>query len=268
MKKNKHYLNKKIMDKDLKTKNMELNKIYNEDCLIGLNKIPDNSIDLIITDPPYWHKKSPGKPYSERKKYNTKSNFSKSKLYNNDNDMMKKMSDFNDKDIFSFLSISLKKMKIPNIYVFCSENQVPYYCLFAEENNLMFSILAWEKPLSIINKNRFSQNIEYIVRIYDYGTALNRIGENKFYNRVKKYNNINGKIKHHPCEKPISLINEFIQLSSNKNDIILDPFMGSGTTAIAAIKAERNYIGFEISPKYYKIAQERINIEKSMPTLF
>ena len=255
------------MDKDLNIGNCQL---MFGDCLERMKEIPDGSIDLIITDPPYWHKKSPGKPYSERKQCNTKSKFSKSKLYNNDNDMMNKMSDFNDKDIFSFLSISIKKMKIPNIYVFCSENQVPYYCLFAEKNKLMFSILVWEKPLSIINKNRFSQNIEYIVRIYDYGTALNRIGENNFYNRVKKYNNINGKIKHHPCEKPISLINEFIQLSSNKNDIILDPFMGSGSTGVACVNTNRKFIGIELDEKYYDISCKRITdaINEKKQSLF
>ena len=243
------------MEKDLVISDCQL---MFGDCLERMKEIPDNSIDLIITDPPYWHKKSPGKPYSERNQCNTKSKFSKSKLYNNDNDMMNKMSDFNDKDIFSFLSVAIKKMKIPNIYAFCSENQVPYYCLFAEENKLMFSILAWEKPLSIINKNRFSQNLEYIVRIYNYGTALNRIVENKFYNRVKKYNNINGKIKHHPCEKPISLINEFIQLSSEVNDIILDPFMGSGSTGVACINTNRKFIGIEMDEKYYDISCDRI----------
>ena len=72
----------------------------------------------------------------------------------------------------------------------------------------------------------------------------------------------------HPAAFPLQLPERCIKLFTYEGDIILDPFMGSGTTAIAAIKAERNYIGFEISPKYYKIAQERINIEKSMPTLF
>jgi hypothetical protein len=137
--------------------------------------IDDNTLDLVITDPPYWHKKSPGKPYSERSTYETESKFANSDLYKADGFMMKNMSDFTDKDVELFLNLLKPKMKIMNAYIFCNDTLVPYYCMWAEKNKLLFSILVWEKPLSIINKNRFSQNIEYIVRIYDYGTALNPI---------------------------------------------------------------------------------------------
>ena len=98
---------------------MELNKIYNEDCLAGLRQIQDGSIDLCVTDPPYWHKKSPGKPYSERRQCNTKSAFSNSELYNYDGDMIKGMSDFDDKCIDAFLTALVPKMKIMNAYIFC-----------------------------------------------------------------------------------------------------------------------------------------------------
>ena len=151
---------------------MMLDKIYNCDYKEGFKEIPDGMVSLCLCDPPYYHHKSPGKPYSERKQCNTKSAFSNSELYNYDCDMIKGMSDFDDKCIDEFLTLLEPKMKIMNAYIFCSETQVPYYAMWAENNGYMFSILVWEKPLSIINKNRFSQNLEYIVRIYDYGTAL------------------------------------------------------------------------------------------------
>lgn len=171
---------------------------------------------------------------------------------------MGEMSSFDDKAIEKFLDTLKPKMRIMNAYVFCSEAQVPYYCMWAEKNKLMFTIMVWEKPLSIINKNRFSQNLEYIVRVYDYGTALNKLDNNVYYNRVKKERPVLGKDKRHPTEKPISIMQEFVELSSKKGDVVLDAFLGSGTTAIACINTDRKYIGFEKEEKYYKIASKRI----------
>lgn len=247
---------------------MELDIIYNEDCLEGMKKIDDHSIDLVVTDPPYWHKKSPGKPYSERHQCNTDSKFSNSKLYNYNHEMIKGMSDFDDKCIDYFLNALCPKMKIMNAYIFCSETQVPYYAMWAEKNGYMFSILVWEKPLSIINKNRFSQNLEYIVRIYDYGTALNRVENNELYNRVRKTKPVSGADKVHLTQKPVSIVSGFLLLSSKEDDVVLDPFIGSGTTALACIQEHRHFIGFEISEKYYNIALSRINDAMSQPTLF
>lgn len=237
---------------------LELNKIYNMDCLEGIRMIDDKSIDLVVTDPPYWHHKSPGKPYSERPQYNSVSKFAMSDLYRYDSNMIGGMSDFDDSCICNLLDALKPKLKIFNAYFFCSESQVPYYCLWADRNALMFSILVWEKPLSIINKNRFSQNLEYIVRIYDYGTALNRIDDNRCYNRVLHEDVISGRNKIHPTEKPLGVMKRFIELSSKDGNVVLDPFIGSGTTAVACIEMNRNFIGIEFDGEYYKIAEKRI----------
>ena len=237
---------------------IELNMIYNEDCLEGMKRISDKSIDLVVTDPPYWHKKSPGKPYSERKQCETKSKFSNSTLYNAEGYMMGEMSTFGEQEIDKILKELTRVCKIPNIYLFCNETQVPYYTMWAEKNGLMFSILVWEKPLSIINKNRFSQNLEFIVRIYDYGTGLNRIGGmNDIYNRVRRSKPVSGMKKEHPTQKPLKLIEEFLLLSSKEGDLVLDPFMGINSTGIACKLLGRKFIGFEINKKYFNVAQKR-----------
>ena len=248
-----------------KKEKMRSDGIKNIDAFELLKSLDDKSIDLIITDPPYWHKKSPGKPYSERNTYETNSTFANSNLFKADGMMMQSMSDFTDKDVYRLLPEFKRVMKIMNAYIFCNDTLVPYYAMWAEQNNLMFSILIWEKPLSIINKNRFSQNIEYIVRIYDYGTALNKRDENYLYNKVKRYN-ITDKI--HPTQQPIDLIREILLVSSKKQDLVLDPFMGSGTTAIACIKEDRNYIGSEISKEFYELANKRIEYETAQTKLF
>lgn len=247
---------------------MEIDKIYNMDCLEGMKQIPDGSVDLVLTDPPYWHKKSPGKPYSQRRQCNTNSAFSNSELYNYEGDMIRGMSDFDDKCIDDFLTAVEPKMKIMNAYMFCSETQVPYYAMWAEKHGYMFTILVWEKPLSIINKNRFSQNLEYIVRVYDYGTALRRLNNNEAYNRVKKFGQVNGTDKIHPTEKPVNMMQEFIALNTDEDDTVLDTFMGSGTTAVACIKEKRHFIGFELNKDYFDKACQRIDAEKRQLTLF
>lgn len=247
---------------------LEIDNIYNMDCLEGMKQIPDGSVDLVVCDPPYWHHKSPGKPYSERKQCSTNSKFSNSELFNAEGYLMQNMSDFGPAEIETFLDALKLKMKIMNAYMFCSESQVPYYCMWADKNKLMFSILVWEKPVSIINKNRYSQNLEYIVRVYDYGTALNRLENNTLYNRVDHTIPELGKDKLHPTQKPLSAVMKYILLSSNEGDTILDPFMGSGTTAIACIKEHRHFIGFELNKEYFDKAQQRIKLERMQPTLF
>lgn len=244
---------------------LEIDSIYNQDCIVGIESIDDHSIDFVVTDPPYWHKKSPAK---NPKQSNTKSSFACSNLFHCDGYMVKNMSHFDGDKIDEFLYTLRPKMKIMNAYIFCSEAQVPYYAIWAERNGYMFSILVWEKPLSIINKNRFSQNLEYIVRIYDYGTALNRLPNNEFYNRVKKNAPVSGINKIHPTEKPVSLIEELILLNTNEGDIVLDPYIGSGTTAVACHLTNRHYIGFEINSQYYDKAVSRIKNEHRQLTLF
>ena len=240
-----------------------LNCITNGDSFELIKQIPDKSISLIVTDPPYWHKKSPATT-TKNIQYETKSSFSNSKLFRADGFMMSEMSDFTPELVDSFLDEAKRIMKIMNCYVFCNDTLVPYYTMWAEKNNLLFSILVWEKPLSIINKNRFSQNIEYIVRIYDYGTALNKLDNNIYYNKVKKYS-ITDKI--HPTQKPLSLIKEIVELSSKENDIVADFFGGSGTTAIACSELNRRFILIEKDKSEFVKAKKRLDYFNSQVRL-
>ena len=72
----------------------------------------------------------------------------------------------------------------------------------------------------------------------------------------------------HPTQKPLALLERCIQAASNKGDLIFDPFMGSGTTGIAAVNMNRNFIGFEIDEKYFEIAKKRIKSEQCQTSLF
>lgn len=217
-------------------------------CLEKINNIPDKSIDLVLTDPPYLQVKG-GRT---SKKFNVG-------VRNKQSIIVKEMSNFDEKQIYTLLNLLKIKMKKFNAYFFCSRLQIPYYLNWAISNKLNFDVLIWDKMnYGIISRAHFAPNIEYIIRINKDG--LNKLkNKSEYYQKIKKYPRIKNKL--HPAEKPINLLKELIELSSKENDVILDPFMGSGTTGAACKKLNRNFIGIELDEKYYEIAKERI--EKS-----
>lgn len=245
--------------------------LYLGDAFELMKSVESKSVDLVVTDPPYLHSKGRGINHKTHKAYkNGHSAFATSELYDQSGFMMNGMNFFDNDKINTMLSEMVRVCKKPNIYVFCNETQVPIYCDFATSNGLLFSILVWEKPLSIINRNRFSQNVEFIIRIYDYGTCLNRLpqSDNNIYNRVRKVNQVSPANKLHPTQKPLELVEPLIALNTNVGDVVLDPFMGSGTTIIAACKLGRKYLGFELEEKYYNIANKRVKEYNQQLKLF
>ena len=215
------------------------------DCIEVMKDIPDKSVDLLLTDPPYLHIKGGCKS----KGLNKGVRDTKSKVVSN-------MSDFGEKEINEFLDIVKPKMKILNAYIFCSKLQIPYYLNWALKNKCQFDVLIWDKDFTgIISRKFFAPNIEYIIRIYKKG--LNQLDESKYYQKIKQYKRPKNKV--HEAEKPVELLKEFIMLSSNNEDIILDMFMGSGTTGQAVLEVgNRKFIGIEKDEKHFNIAKERI----------
>ena len=226
--------------------------LYNDDYRNVIEKI--TNIDLIVTDPPYIHEKGGrGKMLLgdslDRDKFN-----------------MKELGDFGKDEIYEFLNLTKPLMKKPQWYIFCSEKQLPYYLNWTLENKLKFNILTWNKPLSIMNRERYSTNMEYIVRIYSNGCALNKLDltlypeKSKYYSKYKTYAQIRGKGKLHPSQKPTELIRELIEVSSNEGDIIYDPFMGSGSTGKSCLDANRGFIGSEVIPSIFNDAKFRLSV--------
>lgn len=230
-------------------------KLINGDCVSVLGGVPDKSVDLIITDPPYLHVKGGMKS----KKYNTGTWKSESK-------MNTKLSDFGEDKIFEFLDLAKTKLKKLNIYVFCSKLQLVYYFKWISQNkNCKYDLLVWDKvKYSMKSTKFFTSDIEYIIRIYESGVSLNKImledgskSDIRYYLKRKAFEQPRDKTKHETI-KPLEMIEQFVLLSSNKNDIVLDCFMGSGTTGIASIKNDRRFIGIEIDKTYFDIAKNRL----------
>lgn len=230
---------------------LEINNIYHGDYKELIKSVDDKSIDLVLTDPPYLFVK--GGMSSKNLNRGTKSS---------DNYINTDMSDFGEKEINTLLDNLAPKFRNGwNSYFFCSEKQVACYLKYAIEHNIKYNLLVWDRQLSnMISYKFFRSHIDYIIRLYE-GNGLNKVvSDNPTY--------LYGKIKvgvkdktYHPTGKPIDMLKDFIYLSSNEGDVVLDPFCGGGAVAIACIRENRNFIGFEINGEYYQKAIERIDKE-------
>lgn len=158
-----------------------------------------------------------------------------------------------------FLDILKPKMKKFYGYFFCNKTLVVPYIQWAIKNKFNYDILVMAKsnPIPSYNNHHLS-DLEYIIMIREKGSYFSK---HKDIDDFRKFYLTSCKKGVHPAEKPIDLIKRFIRLSSQENDIVLDPFLGSGTTAVAAKDLNRKYIGYEISKEYCQIAKKRIAVE-------
>ena len=232
---------------------MENIKLYHGNCLEVMDNIEDKSIDLLVTDPPYLHAKSG----SNCKRVNRG-------VYDKNNEIKAKLSNFNEEQIFSFLEKVKKKMRKMNAYIFCSRLQIISYLKWVDRyKKYKYDLLIWDKCKSgLIGHKAFATNVEYIIRIFENGCGLKEVKKDgklisEYYQKIQRIKPIRDKL--HPAEKPEELLKRLILLSSNIDDVILDPFMGSGSTGVACVNTNRKFIGVELDEKYFNIAEERIN---------
>jgi len=185
-----------------------INKVICGDCLEVMKEIPDKSVDLVLTDPPYpdYHKE----------------------IYGYKKGLLKELKRFSCKQLIFWSA----KVDFPLDYT---------------------AIHIWDKKVGVGSwyERIFERNggIEY--KVYRYYLINSEVAAN-YTNDI---------FWEHPSQKPIKLIEKLILENSKEGDTILDPFLGSGTTAVAAKHLGRNYIGIEISPEYCKIAEERLRQE-------
>jgi len=228
---------------------LEINKIYNEDCLVGLKKLPDNSIDLVIIDPPYDICTKGGK------KGNSKLGKDILKL---ESELVK--SNLVDGFNLSVLDELIRVMRDINIYIWCNNRQIPTYIKYFDKHKCKLEIIIWGKtnPIPLFN-NKYLSDKEYCLyfRRNAYCNPKNYDDGRTFY--ISPTNVKDKKLYGHPTIKPLELIRKMIRNSTKEQDIVLDCFMGSGTTAVASILENRKYLGFEINEKYFDIANKRIS---------
>ena len=225
---------------------LELNKIYLGDCLEVMKDISDNSIDLVITDSPY--KLVAGGKTSG----NMGGIIAPNKLTSQNGKMFKE----NDVSFGEWLPSVYRVLK-EGTHFYSMVNDRNMNEMLNESKKVGFkllNILTWKKNNCTPNKY-YMKNLEFIVLLRK-GRAknINNMGNKQCI----EVSNIIGN-KKHPSEKPIELMEKFILNSSDKNDIVLDLFIGSGTTAIACVNTDRNYIGIEKDEQYFNVAINRVN---------
>lgn len=233
---------------------MELDKIYNDDCMKVLQSLPDNCVDFILTDPPYLFDTVGGGRNSLAQR---------AKAMTNSIDFISHDFDYNE-CFEQFLRIC----KIPNMIIFCSNKQIGRTMTFFENKGLVATLLIWQKsnPIPACNNKHISE-CEFAVYVRGKGAYFNNDTPMEWKKKIY-VSPICPDGKLHPTQKPLELIRRYILVHTKPNEIVFDAFMGSGTTAVACIRENRHYIGCEIDPKYYKVAMDRIDNEKRTLTLF
>jgi site-specific DNA-methyltransferase (adenine-specific) len=222
------------------------NTIYNEDCYKSIKELPDKCIDLILTDPPYEIETQGG---------NTNIGKSLKKGMCKELDELKITSGVDKKLLYELLRV----LKKPNIYIWCNKKQIPDYLdFFVKEHGCSFEIMTWLKsdPTPLCGGNYLIDK-EFCL-YFRKGVKLNTTFETAKTYWFSNKNVQDKKDFGHPTIKPLEITKILIKNSSNVNDVVLDCFMGSGTTAVACKELDRQYLGFEIDKNYFEIAQDRI----------
>jgi len=214
-------------------------KLYNDDCLKRMDKLIKKGIkvDAIITDPPYG--------------ISFQSNYRKEKhnKIKNDNSL-DWLSEFAEK-CFAISNNNTAH------YIFCSYHNIDKFKIAFEKYFKIKNILVWEKNNTSMGDltGDFASKIEFILFIQKSRRLIN----GKRDPNIFKFNKTKNEL--HPTQKPVDLMEYLITKFSDDNDLIIDPFMGSGTTGVACKKLNRRFIGIELDEKYYKIAKKRIKNE-------
>lgn len=235
------------------TKNSE---IINNDCINVMKNLDNNSIDLIITDPPYnlgnfMHDRNTNlaKMRDNHFAYSDWDNLEHEEWVSNMDDFFKE-------------SNRLLKKK-GTLLMFMSLMKVETLIKLAEKHKFYYKTIGvWHKtnPMPRNMNLHFINSTECWIYFINEGTTGTFNNEGPIHDFIetsltpmseKKY----GK---HPTQKPLKLINHFVNILSNKGDLILDPFMGSGSTGVSCELLNRNFIGIELDTNYYEIAKKRI----------
>jgi len=245
--------------------------VLNEDAVAGITKIPDGSIDLIVTDPPYCLGKD----------------------YGNDSDKLdpEKYLEWSKQ----WIDAAIPKLKpIGCLYIFLTWRYSPEIFCYLKKKLTMLNEIIWDRRVPSMggSTRRFSSvhdNIGFFAKAKDYhfdidairipydeetkkarsrsifvGKKWLEVGYNpKDVWSISRLHAIHAEREDHPTQKPLEIIERMIKASCPVNGVVLDPFMGSGTTAVAAHRLKRYFIGFEINPDYCEVIRQRLADEGS-----
>ena len=217
--------------------------LWNGNAVELLKTIQSETIDLIVTDPPY--------KIITGGDSNGKNSIRPKGILSGNRELMKFIPKFSE-----WLPECYRVLKNgTHAYFMVNSTNLTEMLVEVEKAGFkIHNILIWKKN-NCTPSQFYMKNCEYIIFCRK-GKAkyINNMGGSK---TVHDFNNIIGN-KVHPTEKPVELMSIYVENSSNENDLVLDPFMGSGSTGIACLKLNRKFIGIEIDTNYFDIAQNRL----------
>lgn len=229
------------------------NTIINDDCMNVLKQLPDKCIDLVLTDPPY---KQEYKTSYGTEKTITRENYSKIGDYGSNSNL----------DFTEFFELLIPKLKKNNIFIFCDKETKFDFMIMAKNYGFSFREIPFCKtsPTPFCN-NQWLPDIEWGLHIYNKLEVMGNYSTKKGWFTMPNFKepNIN-----HPTPKKISIINKVLKNISNENDLILDCFSGSGTTAVACHNLKRRFICIEKDYDYWKASVERLENAQAQMRLF
>ena len=224
--------------------------IVNDDCRNRLCKLHDNSIDLILTDPPY-----------NIAKYSTGNIALPGREALNNDIASWDMVDIDPREFIDEFKRILKPDG--NIFIFTSYNLIGKWHEVFDKEFDTFQFFIWHKtnPAPKIFKNGFLNSCEMIICMWNKGHKWNFSNQNEMHNffespicmRPERLSE-----PKHPAQKPVKLLKHIIKIASNPGDIVFDPFMGVGSTGVAAIELGRKFIGCEIEKNYFDASKKRL----------
>lgn len=209
-----------------------INTVHKMDAIKLLKMMEDSSIDLFLTDIPYEkvNKKSNGLRKLDKVNANTKT--------------------FELKDFLP----EVDRVTKGSGYIFCGKEQVSQIFEFFSDKEYTTRLMIWEKS------NPSPMNCQHVwmsgIETFVYFKKRKAVFNEHYKNSVVRFPN--GGSKKHPTEKPLKLFKYLIEVSSNKGDIVCDPCVGSGTTAVAAKLLGRNFLVGDISGEYCKLTEKRL----------
>lgn len=223
------------------------------DCYKIIPTLPDNSIDLVITDPPYdfCGQVHGGGMFSAK----NKERYGRKRAPT----MLKELETLDSVKFTPSVFLDLIKPKLKKFYgyFFCNKTLVAEYIGWANKNKFSYDILTLEKKNPVpAHSTHHVSSLEYIILVRDKGTYFQGSGLNP--DDYKKTFVTNCQKRIHPAEKPVEFLERFVRTSCPENGVILDPFMGSGQTGIACLNNKRDFIGIEKNEEYFNLASERI----------
>ena len=231
--------------------------IYHADCLEGMKELPDESVDCVVTDPPYRLTQQGASGHT--------GGIMRKDAYRRGTVFV-----HNDVDIGDYLPSLYRVLKERgHFYIMCNDlNLYPFLKAIYSSPFHFVKSLIWDKRHKIMGR--------YYMGCYEYilfmrkgaEKPINHCGSGDLISLPNVRDKGSDGENWHDCQKPVALMQYLIEESTQAGEVVLDPFMGSGTTALACERSGRHYVGYEIDGNYYELAKRRLHHTAKQLSLF